>query len=162
MPLRTLSARLRRTLCMAMLVALALAQTLGLIHRIVHAPAGGYAAFAASSAGTGTTSNTDSASEVAASSMSGARAAAALSTTNAGAAAAFNASTDWLKALFAGHSSEQGCDLYDQFSHADGVSTAPAVVVLLAAGDVASASPARSRVAAQAAGFLARGPPVTS
>jgi hypothetical protein len=140
MLLRTLSARRRRMLCLAMLVALALAQTLGLIHRIVHAPAGSYAAFVASSAGAGAAFNTGS----------------------TGAAAAFNTSTDWLKALFAGHASEQGCDLYDQFSHADGVPAAPAVVVLLAAADVASPSPAASRVAAQAAGFLARGPPVTS
>ena len=151
MPLRTLSARRRRMLCLAMLVALALAQTLGLIHRIVHAPAGSYAAFVASGAGAGAASSTDSARAVAASSTSG------------GAAAAFNtSSTDWLKALFAGHASEQGCDLYDQFSHADGAPTAPAVVVLLAAGDVASPSPAGSRVAAQAAGFLARGPPLAS
>ena len=127
MRLRAASMRLR-SLCMTLLVALALTQTLGLVHRIVHAPAVGHPAY--SMGGT-----------VAAQPSSG---------------------IGWLKSLFAGHSSEQGCDLYDQFSHADGIPTVPAWTVPPEAGDRAIAWHAALPMAAQAAGYLARGPPQAS
>lgn len=128
MPLRAASVRLRRSLCMTVLVALAMAQTLGLVHRIVHAPLVGHPAYS----------------------------------TRGPAAALPAVKTDWLKALFAGHSSEQGCDLYDQFSHADGIPTAPALVLPPEPGDRATPWHAASAMAAQAAGCLARGPPRAS
>ena len=128
MLLRAASMRLRRSLCMTVLVALALTQTLGLVHRIVHAPSGAHPAFAVG----GT------------------------------AAAQPSSGIGWLKALFAGHSSEQGCDLYDQFSHADGIHTASALAVVLETGDPVIAWHGGVPMAAQAAGCLARGPPQAS
>ena len=118
--------RVRRTLCVALLVALALAQTLGLLHRIVHARLGVHAALAASAGEV-----------VQPSSKTG----------------------DALKALFAGHSNEQGCDLYDQFTYADGVATAPPAAVLLHTAETGAHSFVALALAVQAAGFLARGPP---
>ena len=113
--------QVRRLACSTLLVALVLAQTLGLVHRIVHGPTGGHPAAAA--------------------------------------ARSNSSGTAWMKALFAGHFSEQGCDLYDQLGHADAVPQAP--IAALVAPDV-DATPSRHsgvQVAAQAAGFLARGPP---
>ena len=120
MPLRAASLQFRRLVCSTLLVALVLAQTLGLVHRIVHAPIGGYPAASASKA----------------------------------------AGTGWLKALFAGHSSEQGCDLYDQLSHADAVPEAPAAAFLVRGVDAVPTWHSVGQVAAQAAGFLARAPPL--
>ena len=127
MLLRAASMRLRRSLCMTMLVALALTQTLGLVHRIVHAPSAAHPAY---SVGT--------------------------------AAAQPSSGIGWLKALFAGHSSEQGCDLYDQFSHAGGIPTASALAVVPEAGNPVIAWHGGVPMAAQAAGCLARGPPQAS
>jgi hypothetical protein len=127
MSFRVDTARMRRSLCGVLLLALVVAQTLGALHRIVHAPllahlASGSAAFAG---------NADAA-------------------RNPGG----------LAALFSGHASEQGCDLYDQLSHADllpaGVAplALPSVVVRL---DVAGlCAPALARLTA----FHARGPPL--
>jgi hypothetical protein len=113
--------RFRRLACSTLLFALVLAQTLGLVHRIVHAPIGAHPAIAASASTT--------------------------------------AGTSWLKALFAGHSSEQGCDLYDQLSHADAVPTPPTAAILVHALDAVPTWHSVGYLAAQAAGFLARGPP---
>ena len=129
MPLHAASLQLRRLACSALLVALVLAQTLGLVHRIVHAPTGGHSALAV---------------PVLAS---------------ASASAAMEAGTRWLKALFSGHSSEQGCDLYDQLSHADAVPEAPAAAILAHGLDAVPTRHSAGQVAAQAAGFLARAPP---
>lgn len=114
------SRRYRRTLCGVVMLALVFAQTLGLVHRIVHSPLALHAA------------------------------------TQAVAPAG-----DWVKALFAGHSTEQGCDLYDQLSHADLIHVD--VVTVLPLHFVAADTPSHpaSRLAAQATGFLARGPPRT-
>jgi hypothetical protein len=122
MPLRHATHRLQRALITGVLFAFVLAQALGLMHRIVHAPFGGHGFVHAS-------------------------------------AEAPRADVPWVKALFAGHDNEHGCDLYDQSSHAD-----------LACGDVLTVAlqePAAGteqlhsgwQLAAQAAGFLARGPP---
>lgn len=69
------------------------------------------------------------------------------------------AEVSWLKALFAGHDSERGCDLYDQLNHADlacGDALSLALQEPTAAADVLHPG---WQLAAQAAGFLARGPP---
>lgn len=121
MPLRSTSRRFRRAVFSIVLLALGLAQTLGVMHRIVHAP------LAAQAFG-------------------------------AGAAQAGSAGQGWLKALFAGHTHE-GCDLYDQMSHADLLGVDGAVVALQALPQARDALHPASHIAAQAAGFLARGPP---
>ena len=113
--------RIRRLACSILLVALVIAQTLGLVHRIVHAPIVGHPAVTA--------------------------------------AASTNVGTAWMKALFAGHSSEQGCDLYDQLSHADAVPPAPVAAIVMHDIDAVPGWHSGVQVAAQAAGFLARGPP---
>ncbi len=114
--------RFKRALIHSVLLAFVLAQVLGLMHRIVHAPL--------------------------------------LCQAPAHVCAdAPQVELSWLKVLFAGHDNERACDLYDQLSHAD-----------LACGDVLTVAPQRPSVAAdlvhpgwqlaaQAAGFLARGPP---
>jgi len=114
--------RFKRALIASVLLAFVLAQALGLMHRIVHAPFVSHGLVHAS-------------------------------------AEAPQAEVSWVKALFAGHDNERGCDLYDQSSHAD-----------LACGDAPSLAPQGQstgteqlhpgwQLAAQAAGFLARGPP---
>lgn len=119
---RSPTLRFKRALIASVLLAFVLAQALGLMHRVVHAPFVGQAVVQAP-------------------------------------ADAPRADVSWVKALFAGHDHEQGCKLYDQSSHAD-----------LACGDapgLALQAPAASadlihpgwQLAAQAAGFLARGPP---
>ncbi len=63
------------------------------------------------------------------------------------------------KALFGDHDDESKCRLYDQLMHADlAVDTAVAIAPLPVAPVEAEQHPAW-HLAAQAAGFLARGPP---
>ena len=114
--------RLRRTLTHAVLLAFVLAQALGLMHRIVHAPMLGQAALHAS-------------------------------------AEAPQAEVSWLKVLFAGHHSERACDLYDQTSHADLVCGDVPSLALQGSAAAADVIHPGWQLAAQAAGFLARGPP---
>jgi hypothetical protein len=114
------SLRLHRLLPL-LLLAVALAQTLGAMHRIVHLP---HAARGDGQKATPTPHR--------------------------------------FAALFAGHASEQGCELYDQLSHADLV---PGAIASLTA--VPPAMPDEPRygarhLAAPATGFLARGPPRTA
>lgn len=114
--------RFKRALIHSVLLAFVLAQALGLMHRIVHAPLLGQAAVHAS-------------------------------------AEPPHVGMSWLKALFAGHDSERGCDLYDQSSHADlACGTTPNVVLQGPVFTVEVIHPGW-QLAAQAAGFLARGPP---
>jgi hypothetical protein len=114
--------RFKRALIASVLLAFVLAQALGLMHRIVHAPFVGQGFVHAS-------------------------------------AEAPRADVPWVKALFAGHDNERGCDLYDQSSHADlACGDAPSLALQgpMAAADVLHPG---WHLAAQAAGFLARGPP---
>ncbi len=104
-----------------MLLALVLAQTLSLVHRIVHSPL-------------------------------------ALHATAPSGAPLTPPASDWLKALFAGHSTEQGCELYDQLGHADFLAVDAVFVPLLHPGEARAPSHPASHLAAQATGFLARGP----
>lgn len=64
---------------------------------------------------------------------------------------------------FAGHDEgDPQCRLYDQLAHADlAVGSAGAAPVLVVCGEPTAATPA-GRLAPQAAGFLARGPPLTA
>jgi hypothetical protein len=81
----------------------------------------------------------------------------------AAAAAADEAGARLLKALFAGHHDERDCKVFDQLAQADlagGVANEPAA-------DVAGETPVKAthrswHIAAQAAGFLARGPPASA
>ena len=125
MPFRQTSRRFRSTIFSFVLLALMLAQTLGLVHRIVHSP---LAAHAAASAG----------------------------------APSVQSGSDWLQALFSGHDTEQGCHLYDQLSHSDLIHVDVAVVPVLHVAPSHDPTIPASHIAAQAAGFLARGPPLTS
>jgi hypothetical protein len=64
----------------------------------------------------------------------------------------------WLARLFAGHDAN-ACDSYDQLAHADFLwGQPPELCTAAVSATVASSNPAW-RLAAQAAGYLARGPP---
>jgi hypothetical protein len=124
MPTRRLSDRLHRAILIAALVALALAQTLGALHAIVHAPR--------------------------------------LASTGSGAVLERAAAprTDWLAALFTGHAhADHACDLYDQLSHADMLPAVLPALPPVLPPVAADAVHVAWRLASQAAGFLARGPP---
>jgi len=120
---RHASHRQRRTLAWLLVLALLVAQAVGLIHRVVHAAG----------------APTQGPSHVQASSI-----------------------VKPLQALFSQHRDSGDCSLFDQMSHADGL-----VAVHLDAGGgsaVTAYTPAPHpgwRLASQAAGFLARGPPPT-
>lgn len=118
MPLRSLPSHLRRTLFAVVLFALVVAQTLAILHRIVHAVA------------------------------------VADATPSASASA-----VDGLKALFAGHRGEHGCELYDQLHHADPVRVDAQSVTALRVGGLTATCKAATIVAAMPAAARARGPP---
>lgn len=65
-----------------------------------------------------------------------------------------------LQALFADHHDERDCRLFDQLAHADLAWGEPAASPTLAGGDTPAATHAAGQIAAQSAGYLARGPPV--
>src|SRR5262245_3947105 len=65
----------------------------------------------------------------------------------------------WVKALFDGHDSERDCAQYDQLSHGDIAWGSSAATACAAATLPAVAHHPGWHLAAQAAGFLARGPP---
>ncbi|WP_280155169.1 hypothetical protein [Piscinibacter sp. XHJ-5] len=67
---------------------------------------------------------------------------------------------DGLKRLFAGHDKDSGaCDLYDQLTHADALWSVPALVLPVTQPATPAEPHASWHIAAQSAGFLARGPP---
>ncbi len=103
-----------RSLVLSLCLALALLQTLGVMHRVVHAPHG-----------------------------------------------ADGHATGWLERLFAGHAANgHGCDAYDQASHGDLAGGFAALDVPAVPPAVELPLPHSSwHTAAQARGFLARGPP---
>ena len=65
----------------------------------------------------------------------------------------------WVQALLPAHDSDRSCQLFDQLTHADVAIGAMPSVGSHSFGDVPQATHRASRLAAQAAGFLARGPP---
>jgi hypothetical protein len=112
--------RLRRPLLAGVLLALVAAQTLGAIHRIVHAtlPNGEFAFVSAKGTPHG------------------------------------------LAALFAGHSGEQGCEVYDQLAHADLLPALPPALPPAVPEPAPGAVVHIGCVAQPIAASLARGPPV--
>lgn len=68
--------------------------------------------------------------------------------------------TGWLAGLFAGAEHADHCPLYDQLSHADGLAQALAVGLCNVLSEALPPWHGPSLMAAQAAGYLARGPPV--
>lgn len=75
--------------------------------------------------------------------------------------AAFAEPGGWLDQLFDGHD-RHGCDAFDQLTHADALCSV-AALPLAAAQDSAPAERHHAwQLAHQAAGFLARGPPLLS
>lgn len=126
----------RRTTLLAVMAALLLAQTLGLVHRVVHAPQSLHAA-----------SGTLAASLPA-----------AVQAARTGIAEAGMASPHWWVRLFALHDGK-ACDAYDQRAHADFLWSHPPELCTQAVNHATrTAIPAR-QFAAQAVGYLARGPP---
>lgn len=108
--------RTRRRWLPLALAALVFAQMLGLVHRVVHMPAGA-----------------------------------------PGIASAVHA--DAGKALFGDHDDAAKCRLYDQLTHTDLAVDAAAAVATLPVAPVEIECHPAWHLAAQAAGFLARGPP---
>jgi hypothetical protein len=120
MPSFTWLRRLRRPLLAGVLLALVVAQTLGAMHRIVHAPAGnGHLAFVDA-----------------------------------------KGTPHGLAALFSGHSSEHGCDLYDQLAHADLLPALPPALPSVPPAPLPEAAVRVACIAQPVAGHLARGPPL--
>lgn len=157
MPSRRISPSLRRATAAALLFALVLAQTLGAMHRIVHAPIAAHAAAAAAHAGA--TATPSAAATLSAVARPRAAATPAFPTLRTATAPA---GSGWLLALFSGHASEQGCDLYDQLSHADGLpmaALASAVAPALPAPIAASIS---SAIRVRTFAVRARGPPLSA
>jgi hypothetical protein len=128
--------RLRRTTLWVVMAALLLAQTLGLLHRVVHVPHNMHAApglFAVPLP-------------------------AAMPTAHADIEAAGMAGLHWLDRLFASHDGG-ACDAYDQLVHADFLWSHPPEICTQAVNHATRASVPAWQLAAQAAGYLARGPP---
>jgi len=73
-----------------------------------------------------------------------------------------HASLHWLESLFTGHDHAGGCEAYDQFTHADALWGVPAAVLPVVTASRAVAVHRTWHLAAQSAGYLARGPPELS
>jgi hypothetical protein len=72
------------------------------------------------------------------------------------------ASGNWVLDLFAGHDHDGSCELFDQLTHGDALcSASPPAMPSQSPGEPATRH-AAWQIAAQAAGFLARGPPLLS
>jgi hypothetical protein len=123
----------RRALAAVLAMALVLVQMLGLAHRIVHV-------------------------ERALPATAGAFAAGADGSAALKRPAPRSDGSGWL-ALFALHDPGADCDAFDQMSHADLVVDISLDEALPCSGSQASSRHAAWHVAAQARGFLARGPP---
>ena len=129
--------RLRTPLIFAMVALLLWVQALGLVHRVAHAP--------------GVVRGVAAAPE--------AQASAAPAQRQANGIRATVLQGPGVQALLPVHDSERGCQLYDQLTHADAAPVAVLSVVQQTAQAVPQATHRASCIAAQAAGFLARGPP---
>ena len=73
--------------------------------------------------------------------------------------ATFAGATDWTRALLPQHDNDRSCDLYDQLTHADAAAGAALDTATQPVVQPPAAIHRGSCIAAQAAGFLARGPP---
>ena len=72
------------------------------------------------------------------------------------------ASHDGAAGLFGDHDDDATCRLYDQLAHADAACGMPALALCDTAQARAEVALPSGRHAPQAAGFLARGPPITA
>ena len=124
----------RRGFAFVLALALVAVQMLGLAHRIVHADRAQLAAAAALA-------------------LAGSADAPALKS------AAHRSGSSWLLALFSGHDPGHDCDAFDQMSHADAVVGMTLDTALPSAPVEACVTHAAWHLAAQAQGYLARGPP---
>lgn len=79
--------------------------------------------------------------------------------TQAAPVATFASTAQWIQALLPQHDNDRSCDLYDQLTHADAATGAASDTATQAAVQPPAAIHRGSCIAAQAAGFLARGPP---
>ena len=127
----------RRAFAFVLAVALVAVQLLGLAHRVVHADRAQLGATTTSAVAVG---------------AEPAPAAVRASHAHRGAGS-------WLLAVFAGHDPGGDCDAFDQMSHADVVFAVVPAASSLPAATPACPAHAAWQVAAQAQGFLARGPP---
>jgi hypothetical protein len=128
-------------------VLIVLAQTLGLVHRVGHGPGHG------PGQGLGHTAH-------ASHTPHGSHAHAAASDL---AHADASHGDDWLHQLLSGHAAGSDCLGFDQAVVGDLVATAPAwLAPVVAPGDAVPDAQRAWHLAAQAAGFLARGPPLLS
>ena len=118
-------------------LALVAVQTLGALHGVAHASRAGQAV-ADASAAIGTSFEPGAAAEPSPHSIS------------------------WLDAVFGANSGGHDCKAFDQASHADLVGTAPSMAVFAAPAVAPACVRIAWHLAAQASGFLARGPPVAS
>jgi hypothetical protein len=134
------SALLRRTILLVVTAALLLSQALGLLHRVVHAPQGAHVGAWASAAERHAVVHIARAAHV----------------DEAAARAADCA--HWLDKLFASHDAD-ACASYDQLAHADFLWGAPPGLGSAAVTTAVPSSNPAWHLAAQAAGYLARGPP---
>jgi hypothetical protein len=81
---------------------------------------------------------------------------------HAGGAGPVAASGNWVLDLFAGHDHDGSCELFDQLTHGDALCAAPLPSLPLPQPGEPATRHAAWQIAAQAAGFLARGPPLLS
>jgi hypothetical protein len=81
------------------------------------------------------------------------------SAAQAHAASSGHAADRWVKSLLPDHQDQRSCAQYDHLSHADMAPGCAAQDVTQAHAVLAQATHVASQMAAQAAGFLARGPP---
>lgn len=143
----------RRTILLVVAVALLLSQALGLMHRMVHAPDVGHAAHAAhvvNHVGSGAFAAHLQAAELGALALRGA---------HATDEAAHGADCEhWLERLFATHDAD-ACASYDQLAHADFLWSVPPQLAFAAVTTALRSCHPAWHLAAQAAGYLARGPP---
>jgi hypothetical protein len=63
--------------------------------------------------------------------------------------------------LFSNHHSQADCHAFDALSHADAIAVLPLAVACQATEALLDAQPPSGRIAPQASGFLARGPPLS-
>jgi hypothetical protein len=77
-------------------------------------------------------------------------------------ATAASAQQGWLLDLFAGHDHDGGCELFDQLTHGDALCAAQGLPLPSPQPLSMATAHAGWQLAAQAAGFLARGPPALS
>ena len=70
-----------------------------------------------------------------------------------------NTAAHWIQALLPRHDSDRSCDLYDQLTHSDAAPGSSPGAATPSPDESPAAIHRASCLAAQAAGFLARGPP---